>query len=388
MNWNRLLAFYAPLALRVLTASRLRFGLTLLGIVLGVASVFTMASVTGGARMESENALRVLGTDRVYVSLARSEEGNSELLAETVVRNVALLPEVELVSLIREFGNVEVATEDFSAVGRLVFLQSTNSSTFEKSLCDGRIWVSKALARRLHMVVGAHVRAGNVWSEFAGSEPPDFAEASLGSLIQADEWIAASRSCIHRWLSFEDAAEGVSIGVFRSSEGTESVAAKREVELFLASTSVKSDALRITTSEDLARAKSRSLGSFNALMTVTSITSLLVGGIGLMNILLASVAERIGEIGLLRALGATRTDAFCLVIIESAAASLVGAIVGFVVGVSAAFVVQTLFGWQVVILWWMFPLSVLVSLLVALLFGGYPAFVASNVSPMTALKST
>jgi ABC-type antimicrobial peptide transport system permease subunit len=123
----------------------------------------------------------------------------------------------------------------------------------------------------------------------------------------------------------------------------------------------------------------------NLLLSVASI-SLLVGGIGIMNILLVSVAERTREIGIRIALGAKRRQILLQFLVEATALSMVGGIIGAVLGIAAAFVIAALAGWPVRVPPAAVLGSVLFSSAVGVFFGLYPARRASRLDPIAALR--
>jgi len=125
---------------------------------------------------------------------------------------------------------------------------------------------------------------------------------------------------------------------------------------------------------------------FNIVMGAIASISLLVGGIGIMNIMLASVLERTAEIGLRRALGARKRDVRLQFIAESLALSLAGGLVGIGLGYAISRLVAVYSGWSTIITMQSIALSFGVSSLVGLVFGIYPAVQASNLDPIECLR--
>jgi putative ABC transport system permease protein len=115
--------------------------------------------------------------------------------------------------------------------------------------------------------------------------------------------------------------------------------------------------------------------------------SLLVGGIGIMNIMLANMAERRQEIGLRRALGANRGDIVRLFVGESTVLSFAGGVLGLGVGAGLAVLIGSLAQWTVAFQTWSFPLALGVSVLTGLLFGTLPAIKAARMDPVLALRA-
>ncbi len=114
--------------------------------------------------------------------------------------------------------------------------------------------------------------------------------------------------------------------------------------------------------------------------------SLLVGGIGIINIMLVSVTERTREIGLRKALGARANDVMTQFLIESVVMSLGGGLVGIVLGSGSAFIMSTVFGWETRVSLFSVILSTTFSIAVGIGFGLWPAYKAARLSPIEALR--
>lgn len=126
---------------------------------------------------------------------------------------------------------------------------------------------------------------------------------------------------------------------------------------------------------------------FNIVMTSVAIISLLVGGIGIMNIMLASVLERKSEIGLLRAVGATKNDVVRQFLIETTVIAFIGALFGIIAGVALAIMITFFAKWPVAWNYIGIVVAVVVCMAIAVAFGVYPAMSASKLDPVTALQS-
>ena len=146
------------------------------------------------------------------------------------------------------------------------------------------------------------------------------------------------------------------------------------------------DDFAIVTAADIAKAARGIAGTFSILLIALAGLSLIVGGIVLMNILLISVSERVKEIGLRRALGATQADIFQQFLAESLAITLLGMIFGSALGLGASMLVGKFSKMPVVISWEPFALAVVFSLMVGLFFGIQPARRAAKLKPVEALS--
>jgi putative ABC transport system permease protein len=124
---------------------------------------------------------------------------------------------------------------------------------------------------------------------------------------------------------------------------------------------------------------------FDIVMVALASISLLVGGIGIMNIMLASVMERTPEIGLRRAIGATRVDIVRQFVLETTLIAVVGGVLGLLLGVAMSRGIASFAGWSTIVTGWSLLLAFLVSVIVGLVSGVYPAMKAAELDPVQAL---
>ena len=126
---------------------------------------------------------------------------------------------------------------------------------------------------------------------------------------------------------------------------------------------------------------------FTIVMSAVAGISLLVGGIGIMNIMLASVMERKSEIGLLRAVGARERDIVRQFLVETSVIAMVGALAGVLVGIALAYTIAAFAGWAVAWSLLVIVIAVVVCVSIAVAFGVYPAVSAARMDPVAALQS-
>jgi putative ABC transport system permease protein len=137
---------------------------------------------------------------------------------------------------------------------------------------------------------------------------------------------------------------------------------------------------------EMLRRAERTKQIFNIVLGSIAAISLLVGGIGIMNIMLASVTERTREIGIRRALGARRRDIIVQFLVETVMLSGIGGIMGVLLGVTIPFIVSHTAGMKTIITLWSPLLAFTISALVGVVFGIYPAVRAANMDPVEALR--
>jgi putative ABC transport system permease protein len=147
------------------------------------------------------------------------------------------------------------------------------------------------------------------------------------------------------------------------------------------------DAFSIDSSATFQNLLGKILNSFGAVVASIASISLVVGGIVIMNIMLVAVTERTREIGVRKALGARRHDILMQFLIESATVSLVGGVIGVVSGIVAAKLITLAIAFPSSIEYWSIVVSLFVSTAVGLFFGIYPAYKASELDPITALRA-
>jgi putative ABC transport system permease protein len=142
----------------------------------------------------------------------------------------------------------------------------------------------------------------------------------------------------------------------------------------------------VSVAQDLVKQTERSQEIFKYVMACSAGISLVVGGIGIMNIMLANVTERRREIGTRRAVGATQADILQQFLFESLSICLLGGILGCLVGVGFTALVHQMTGWQTKWAWWSMFAAMGVSLMDGVVFGTYPAWQAGKLDPIEALR--
>jgi ABC-type antimicrobial peptide transport system permease subunit len=139
--------------------------------------------------------------------------------------------------------------------------------------------------------------------------------------------------------------------------------------------------------EEMAGTLTRAGSTMTALLAAIAAISLIVGGIGIMNIMMVSVTERTREIGIRRATGARQRDVMLQFLVEAVALSLIGGSIGILLGLAASFVVTQIFEWPTTVSLWSIALAVGIAGAVGMFFGFYPARRASLLNPIDALRS-
>jgi len=174
------------------------------------------------------------------------------------------------------------------------------------------------------------------------------------------------------------------IGQVKSSEDISKASMLIEKILLHAHKGIKDFSIIIP--EEVLRKKQEAQQVFNIVMALIAAISLLIGGIGIMNIMLASVKERIHDIGIRRAIGATRINILIQFLCESVTLSGLGGIAGIIIGISFAKIIAIYTGWETVISIISIIMAFGVAVVTGAFFGFYPAYLAANLKPIDALR--
>jgi putative ABC transport system permease protein len=237
--------------------------------------------------------------------------------------------------------------------------------------------------------IGKHLKVNDVWLEvvglFAGEEPGSASSKDVPVASNAQEiWIPVSTAM--RKFDRDPLDAPVDELLVELKEGASTRDAATLIRPLLERLHGGADDYEIVVPEALLEQSRQTQRIFNIVMGSIAGISLLVGGIGIMNIMLASVLERTREIGVRRAIGATRRDIRSQFVIESFAISFIGGVAGIIIGVVLARVVAAYAGWPTVITISSLVLSTGVSISVGLVSGIYPAARAAELNPVEALR--
>ena len=383
-------------ASRSLARARLRTALGLLGIMIGIASVIAMISTGEIATAEARKQFEALGTDIVTVKIRGDSDGpgipleTAEALAGAVPAigeaGAMLSPRGGVVFGSRRVdGTVRGVTESMMDLGRL-------------ELADGR-FVSDLDIRQFWCVVGAEVaenmRRTGAWDIVGASvELGGHIFTITGELREAEESygmpvrLDANRSVfipITTALRMSPDRE-IREMIARAAPGVHHEDAVQEAAAWLRGHLDEGVELDVKSARQLIAQMENQLGLMTLLLGAVGSISLIVGGIGVMNIMLISVAERRREIGVRRALGASRGDIQRQFLTESVILTLAGGVLGTGFGIAAVRVICGFTEWEFFVSELSIVVGLGVSSAVGIFFGYQPAHQAARVDPIVALQ--
>jgi len=409
------------LGIKNLWRHRLRSMLTMLGVVFGVASVVAMLAVGEGASAQALDQIRRLGSNNILLMSVKPQEDEAAgqarsrmsiygLTHEDEARLRETLPGVKRtvpVKLVRKEGRLGSQTLQLRVVGttpgwfRLVkrrviagrTLVQEDIETFS-SVCV----LTEHGARRLLATRGSLGESLKIGSDFFEVVGIVASESGTGGGIQTPDQqvdvyipINVCRQCFGEIVVQRSTGSSIRelvqlhqiIVEVASLEQVEATA--KAIDRMLKRFHKKTD-YRVSVPLALLRQAEETKRTFNIVLGSIAGISLLVGGIGIMNIMLASVTERTREIGIRRAVGAKRRQIVGQFLVETLVLSVLGGILGIGLGILVPWLIETLAGMPTRVTPWSVALAVGISGAVGVLFGLYPAVRAANVDPIVALR--
>jgi putative ABC transport system permease protein len=399
------------LALQSLWANKMRTILTLLGMVIGVASVIMVVTLTNGAKAFVTSKINTYGASVVTVSkMPQTFMTVEEYLDFQKRKDVTFDDYKGILDACKSC--VSVGASRISQNGKIVYqTKSTTDSTVR-----GWTWTMPALSNMNvesgrgftevedeHSAHVAIVGCDIVDNVLGGGDPlgkeiridgAPYTVIGVGECqgkmlgMSMDNWVAIPLTAfLHGYGSqgsltiYADAGGGGEVIDAVSDELRVIMRARRHLP------PGKPDTFNVDTSATFQNMLSKILNNFGAVVAAIAAVSLVIGGIVIMNIMLVSVTERTREIGVRKALGARRKDILLQFLIESGTMSLAGGLIGVFVGIAAAKIITLAISFPSVVALWSILIGLFVATVVGLFFGVYPAYKAAELDPIVALRS-
>jgi len=404
------------LGMQNLLAHGLRSLLSMLGMIFGVAAVVAMLSIGAGARQKVMALIEQMGVRNLIVEAKETTEWQAH-------------QKVRKISPGLTFADYRVILDDVDGVmASTPRKRMTPTSTVPKSqqdiptiygvepsyqriaglhLLDGRFFSQddEDLATPVCVLgttarwsmfgdsnpIGKFVKVNDQWFRVIGVVSPQLSSASdtPGAIsVDANNLVYIPlRASILRledsYSGLRDEIDGIYLNLSPSADMT---SAARVVRAILDGSHHGASDFSVIVPAELLAEQKRTENLFNAVMVAIASISLIVGGIGIMNIMLASVSERTREIGLRRAVGARQSDIVRQFVVEATTISFAGGSVGVVFGFLMSRLIAWLAGWSTIVTASSIALAFLVSISVGLVFGIYPAMKAARLDPVDAIR--
>ena len=400
-------------AVTAIATNWLRSVLTTLGIIIGVGSVIVMMAVGAGARSEVERQIANLGTHLLVVNPSarlfggRSSGAGSNLplsegdmgAIESKVPGVQAISGQLWASATVVYGNANFWTRIWGVHAHYLVARSwtieAGREISEQDVAGARrvALVGLTVAKKLfgdNDPVGEVFRIRNVPFTVVGTLTP---KGQTGFGVDHDDAIfvpmtTARTQLIGKHPLVPDQVGSISV---KFREGANLLDAQEEIEQVMRQSRRvppgDDDTFVVGNPIESMKARTAAQTTLGWLLAATAAISLIVGGIGIMNIMLVSVTERTREIGLRMAVGARRFDIMLQFLIEATTLCVLGGLIGIVLGVGAAFVTAALAEWPILIPPQTIVLALAAAAVVGILFGFLPARRAALLSPIEALRS-
>ena len=385
-------------AITALRANRLRSALTMLGVVIGVAAVVVIGAIGSGAKQEVESQVEGLGSNLVILvpgklefgsapTRSRMELGDAERVGRALGQPDGVVASTSSGETVRA-GSESVFTTVLGANAAVpqVFVRPLERGSYlRQSDVDTRRRVAVLGATTAEQLfdgadpIGRTVAVGGVRFRVIG------VLSSLGSTLGADRdnEIHIPITAAQR-LFGDDRVDALAV----KASSPEAIPQVRETSLRVLRERYPDEEFSAVTQDQILGTVGRILGLLTTVLAAIAAISLLVGGVGVSNIMLVSVRERTREIGLRKAVGARQRDILLQFLIEAVLLTTIGGIAGILLGVgsslAAAALIEQL---PAVVSWWSPVLAFAVSAAVGLFFGVVPARRAGRLDPVVALRT-
>lgn len=402
------------LAIKGLTDHMFRSLLTMLGIIFGVASVITMLSIGEGAKREAIAKYQDLGVNNIIIREKSLSENELEEVRAKFSQGLSLqdadvireiVPGVQNIASQAE-KNSEVKYSDKSVKSTIIGITPDFLSMMNYSLKDGYFINEKHYQERLKVCVlgagiaanffkgedpiGKMVKIDDQWLEVVGVlESKSLFTETVGELaardLNTDVYVPLSLF-LNRFTPENPLASQIQQITVRIANNEQLFQASKLIDEILKRHHFNNDDYSIVIPFELLKQEEKERQIYNFLLGAIAAISLLVGGIGIMNIMLATVMERTREIGVRRAVGARKIDIMSQFVTESVVISITGGIIGVLVGVLLAVTVTIFTDINTFIQ----PYSVIIafsfSVIVGITFGYLPAKNAANLKPVDSIR--
>ena len=386
------------MGLASLLAHKLRSLLTMLGMIFGVGAVVAMLSITAGAQQETLRQIDLLGVNNIIVEAIEATDREGLLAVREISPGMTFrdfraltesVPNVEAMSPRKRFHPASVLPRSDQDLPTVVGVLPNYTDIYSVTLLEGRFFNEEedlrsapvcVLGERAKITllgygpaVGKYVKMDSVWLEVIGvMAPQSSSEADVEGLETDDQnnlVVAPLNTVMRRVYQDADPIETAEI-----------------VRAILTATHNDGGDFSVIVPAGLLAQRQRTQFIFEVVMICIAGISLLVGGIGIMNIMLATVLERTREIGIRRAIGARQRDIVRQFLIEAVLISIAGGLIGIAVGFGGSLIIANIAEWPTVVTATSIFVAFGVSVFIGLLFGIYPAVQAAKLDPIEAIR--
>lgn len=396
------------IALRALANNKLRAFLTMLGIIIGVASVIAMLAIGQGSKKSIQQQISEMGSNMIMIHPGAEMRGgvrqdpsamqtlkleNYEKLSEECTYLSGISPNVsssgQLVAGANNYpSSVSGVSMDYLTIRQLTVEQGEMFTENDIRTAAKVCVIGKTIVDNLFPdgsdPIGKVIRCNQIPFRVIGVLKSK-GYNSMG--MDQDDVVLAPYSTVMKRLLAQTYLSGIFASALTEDMTDEAVdeittILRREHKL----KETDDDDFTIRTQQELSSMLNTTTDLMTTLLACIAGISLVVGGIGIMNIMYVSVTERTREIGLRMSVGAREVDILSQFLIEAILISITGGLIGVIIGCGASFMIKTIAHWPVFIQPWSVLLSFLVCTVTGVFFGWYPAKKAADLDPIDALR--
>ena len=381
---------YMVIAAKSVLAHKIRALLTTLGVIIGVASVILLMSLGDSARNEAANQIRSIGSNLIFINVTDREGTLDRNWLKNIETNAQIAASSEMVSGNATYNvegkdvivSISGVNENYAFISNLSMSQGRFISEFDiesnvpvavlGSKIGNLLFPNQEIIGNTILVQGVPFTVVGEVAErgtnFSGDNdmmvyiPMDYARSLYPSFVRNKTYYVAAES-----------EETIDFTMNR-------------IRLYLDTVLSSTDQYRMFSQTQILGVLDTLMGLLTTLLSGIASISLIVGGIGIMNIMLVTVRERTREIGIRKALGARRNQILIQFLIEAIIITTLGGILGLFVSYLGAMAITALTDFEVVIGWTAVMLSLAFSISIGVIFGIYPASTASKLEPVDALR--
>ncbi len=396
------------IAWRALARNKMRSGLTMLGIIIGVGAVIATVGVGQGAQKQVQDQIAAMGSNMLFVSSGTVTRGGVHMgwgATKTLVYD-------DVTAIRQEAPAVKEAAAGSQTSAQVVYGNDnwfTNIQGTEPAYFDIRSWplqsgtpftqsdvdtaadvavIGSTVRQSLFGAtdpIGQTIRISNLPFKVVGVLTAKGQSAAMGQ--DQDDVIVVPITTLQKKLTGENWLRYIVVSAVSKDA---SYAAQQEITALLHDRhrirAGQDDDFTVRNLADIAQLADQSSRVMTLLLASIASVSLIVGGIGIMNIMLVSVTERTREIGIRMAIGATEQDVQRQFLVESIVLSLMGGAVGILFGVGSSLLITRVLGWAVLVSPLAIVAAVIFSMAVGMFFGFYPARKAARLDPIESLR--
>ena len=396
------------IAMRALGRNKMRSILTMLGIIIGVGAVIAMLGVGQGARQTVQEQIQAMGSNLLFVGAGTVTRSGMHMgwgSTKSLIYD-------DMLAIMRECPAAHAAAPGSSSSGQVVFGNdnwATRMNGTEPQYFDIRVWpfqegsaftqndvemaanvavIGETVRKNLFGAtnsIGQTIRINNLPFRVVGVLVPKGTSAAMGD--DQDDIILVPITTLQKKITGQNWLRWIMVSAVSRQA---SYAAQQQIAALLRDRHrirpAEDDDFFVRNLADMADVADEAGRVMTLLLASIAGVSLIVGGIGIMNIMLVSVTERTREIGVRMAVGATERDVQQQFLMEAVVLSLLGGGIGIIFGLSASYLITQTLGWPVLVSPVAIVIAVLFSMAVGVCFGFYPARRAAQLDPIEALR--